>query len=305
MKVLNKLIEILKNIFFMPRNLSIITRQSNNLIRLENKLETLNQKLNDLDIESISKKLDALSQNQTNGVKIKTKESINFEISELVSKIQEVFENQFLQLESLLSIYNSLPNLKFLPTTRGWAGSPDFLAKIVELILKEKPRFVLEASSGVSTLLIGLTLKDNNFGTSLSLDHDITYANITSENMGINELEMKSVVKHSPLIEYDNLDQKWKWYDINELKFSNKIDMLIVDGPPRITQELARYPAIPILHEYFSDRFTILLDDSKRDDEAIIIQKWIVFLETNKYKVKIENFINYEKGMTILQAYRC
>ena len=33
---------------------------------------------------------------------------------------------------------------------------------------------------------------------------------------------------------------------------------------PGITQELARYPAIPILYEFFADRFTILLDDSKR-----------------------------------------
>jgi hypothetical protein len=156
----------------------------------------------------------------------------------------------------------------------------------------------------VSSVIIGLALKLNNYGESISLEHDITYANITSENMGINELEMKSVVKHSPLIEYNNLEQKWKWYDISELKFSNKIDMLIVDGPPRITQELARYPAIPILHEYFSDRFTILLDDSKRDDEAIIIQKWILLFETNNYKVVIENLINYEKGMTILQVYR-
>jgi hypothetical protein len=47
--------------------------------------------------------------------------------------------------------------------------------------------------------------------------------------MGINELEIKSVVKHSPLIEYNNLKKKWKWYDINELKFSNKIDMLPVN----------------------------------------------------------------------------
>ena len=305
MKVVNKLIEILKNIFFIPRNLAIITRQSNSIIKLENKLEAINQKLNELDIQSILQKLDTLSHNQANAANIKTKAPINLELNELVSKIQEGFENHFLQLESLLFIYNSLPNLKFLPATRGWAGSPDFLAKIVELILKEKPLFVLEAGSGVSSVIIGLALKLNNYGESISLEHDITYANITSENMGINELEMKSVVKHSPLIEYDNLEQKWKWYDINELKFSNKIDMLIVDGPPRITQELARYPAIPILHEYFSDRFTILLDDSKRDDEAIIIQKWIVFLETNKYKVKIENFINYEKGMTILQVYRC
>jgi hypothetical protein len=272
---------------------------------LENKLESINQKLNELDIQSILQKLDTHLQNQVNGANIKTNAPVNLELNELVSKIQEGFENYFLQLESLLFIYNSLPNLKFLPATRGWAGSPDFLAKIVELILKDKPLFVLEAGSGVSSVIIGLALKLNNYGESISLEHDITYANITSENMGINELEIKSVVKHSPLIEYNNLKKKWKWYDINELKFSNKIDMLIIDGPPRITQELARYPAIPILHEYFSDRFTILLDDSKRDDESIIIQKWIVFLETNKYKVKIENFLNYEKGMTILQVYRC
>ncbi len=304
MKFINKLIAILRNIFFIPSNLASINRQSNNIIGLDNKVEAINQKLNELDIQSILQKIDKLSGNQANWANIRTKSSSNSELSELASKIKEGFENHFLQLESLLFIYNSLPNLKFLPATRGWAGSPDFLAKIVELILKEKPLFVLEAGSGVSSVIIGLALKLNNYGESISLEHDISYANITSENMSINELEIKSMVKHSPLIEYNNLEQKWKWYDINELKFSNKIDMLIVDGPPRITQELARYPAIPILHEYFSDRFTILLDDSKRDDEVIITQKWIIFLESNNYKVKIENFINYEKGMAILKVYR-
>ncbi len=104
MKVLNKLIEILKNIFFMPRNLSIITRQSNNLIRLENKLETLNQKLNDLDIESISKKLDALSQNQTNGVKIKT-----------VLFLKWIVENMFVVQNPHFTIGKSFIN-RFLPS---------------------------------------------------------------------------------------------------------------------------------------------------------------------------------------------
>lgn len=305
MKVVTKLIFFLKNTFLIPRNLTNVSSQSNSIIKLENKLEAISQKLNELDIQSILKKLDTHSRNHLNGANIKNKTLINLELNELVSKIQEGFENNFLQVESLLFIYNSLPNLKFLPTTRGWAGSPDFLAKIVELILKEKPLFVLEAGSGVSSVIIGLALKLNNHGESISLEHDITYANITSQNISINEIEMNSVVEHSPIIEYDNFDQKWKWYDINQLKFSNKIDMLIVDGPPRITQKLARYPAIPILHDYFSDSFTILIDDSKRYDEAIIIKKWIVFLETNKYKAKIENFINYEKGMTILRVFRC
>jgi hypothetical protein len=212
MNVVNKLIEILKNIFFIPSNLASISRQSNSIIKLENKLEAINQKLNELDIQSILQKLDTLSQNQLNEANIKTKTPINLELNELVSKIQEGFENHFLQLESLLFIYNSLPNLKFLPATRGWAGSPDFLAKIVELVLKEKPLFVLEAGSGVSSVIIGLALKLNNYGESISLEHDITYANITSGNMGINELEIKSVVKLSPLIEYNNLEQKWIWY---------------------------------------------------------------------------------------------
>ena len=64
MKVVNKLIEILKNIFFIPRNLAIITRQSNSIIKLENKLEAINQKLNEFDIQSILQKLDTISQNQ-------------------------------------------------------------------------------------------------------------------------------------------------------------------------------------------------------------------------------------------------
>ena len=67
MKVVNKLIEILKNIFFIPRNLAIITRQSNSIIKLENKSEAINQKLNELDIQSILQKLDTLSQKLWDG----------------------------------------------------------------------------------------------------------------------------------------------------------------------------------------------------------------------------------------------
>ncbi|MBK9330321.1 MAG: class I SAM-dependent methyltransferase [Sphingobacteriales bacterium] len=304
MKLFQQIFNRFKEILFIPRNLANISRQSNNLIGLENKLQALNQKLNDLDLASISKKLDTLSQNLANDTNTQKKESGNIEISELFSKIQEGFENQFLQFESLLSIYNSLPNLKFLPATRGWAGSPDFLAKIVELILKEKPRFVLEASSGVSTVLIGLTLKSNNFGTSLSLDHDSYYAETTRENLEVNTIGNISAVKHCPLYNYIVSGQDWKWYQTESLNLTEKIDMLIIDGPPRKTQNLARYPAIPLLHEYFSDRVLILIDDAKRNDEIIIVEKWIKFLESNGYHVNIKHYNNYEKGMVILESIR-
>lgn len=302
MKVLKQLIGTLKNIYFIPRNLANISNQSNNLKLLANRLEVLSQKLNDLEIDSISKQTERLSEEQANGNNIKITDSKKFENGELISKIQGGFENQFLQLESLLAIYHFLPNLKFLPATRGWAGSPDFLAKIVELILKEKPLFVLEAGSGVSSVIIGLALKLNNYGESISLEHEIDYANRTSQNMVLNQVEGLSIIKYCPLKAYDIQNKKWKWYEINELRFTNKIDMIVVDGPPRHTHELARYPAIPILHKYFAERFSILLDDSKRDDEAIIIENWIIFLRSLDYEVKVENLGSYEKGMTILRV---
>lgn len=302
MKVVNKLIEILKNIFFIPRNLAIISRQSNSIIKLENKLEAINQKLNELDIQSILQKLDTLSQNQANAANIKTKAPINLELNELVSKIQEGFENHFLQLESLLFIYNSLPNLKFLPATRGWAGSPDFLAKIVELILKEKPLFVLEAGSGVSSVIIGLALKLNNYGESISLEQDPKYLESTIKDIEINQLEAVSSIFSCLLVDYEIENETWKWYQTDKLNITDKIDLLIIDGPPRTTQNLARYPVIPIFYQLFSDKFTVLLDDAKRTDEIIIVEKWVEFLKMKGCIINVEHYMNFEKGMVILNV---
>jgi hypothetical protein len=302
MKVVNKLIEILKNIFFIPRNLAIITRQSNSIIKLENKLEAINQKLNELDIQSILQKLDTLSQNQANAANIKTKAPINLELNDLVSKIQKGFENNFLQLESLLFIYNSLPNLKFLPATRGWAGSPDFLAKIVELILKEKPLFVLEAGSGVSSVIIGLALKLNNYGESISLEQDPKFLESTIKDIEINQLEAVSSIFSCPLVDYEIENETWKWYETNKLNITDKIDLLIIDGPPRTTQNLARYPVIPIFYQLFSDKFTVLLDDAKRTDEIIIVEKWVEFLKMKGCIINVEHYMNFEKGMVILNV---
>ena len=191
-----------------------------------------------------------------------------------------------------------------MPPTRGWAGSPDFLTKIAEVIFKEKPRFVLEASSGVSTIIIGLALKLNNHGKAISLEHESFYANITNEYIEVNEIGNITNVKYCPLRDYNSFEQTWKWYETDNLNLTEKIDLLVIDGPPRSTQFLARYPAVSLLHEYFSDRTLILLDDSSRNDEIITIQKWIDFLENNNFKVVVTQFNNFEKGMVILEARR-
>jgi hypothetical protein len=279
----------------MPVNSSSVSKNMKYLRQIENKIDLLTQRVNDLSMCSPSEKQESRPSFQ---------ELIKSENLLISTGISCVFENLFLQIEALLSIYNSLPNLKYMPATRGWAGSPDFLNKIIEIILKQKPRFVLEASSGVSSVLIGLALKINNSGKALSFEHDTSYAEITRKNIELNDIGDISIIIDCPLNDYLIDGETWKWYETKDLTFADKIDLLIIDGPPRETQYLARYPAIPLLYKYFSNNVIILLDDANRPDELIIIEKWIEFFEKEGCKIKIERYINYEKGMILLNINR-
>ena len=303
---LKRIFERIKGVLYSSSTTCRIHERDGDLMRIEGKLDLLTQQLAQLGTKPLA--------NQPAGSGIFKATQVQKELHteviqsglahDLISITNQRFENQFLQFESLLSIYNSLTNLKLLPPTRGWAGSPDFLAKIIEVIFKEKPAFILEASSGVSTVIIGLALKLNNHGKVTSLDHEARYADITRESVKVNEAQSTVIVKHCPLTDYDIIGQSWKWYDIEGVDLTRKIDMLVIDGPPRTTQFLARYPAVPLLHNHFADKALILLDDANREDEVIIVGKWIAFLEASSYKVEVHTFNHFEKGMVMLEVCR-
>lgn len=293
MKIFKTIFDWIKGIILFPSSLK---KNAADLNRIEAKLNDLIQILDTFVI-------DPKNGVTENNEEAQLKQTELFR-SEILAEINQKFDNQFLQIEALLSIYNSLKDIKYLPHTRGWAGSPDFLSKILETVLKEKPRFVLEASSGVSTVVIGLALKSNNYGNSISLDHDRFYAELTNENIELNEINKFSKVSYCPLVEYNEDMVTWKWYKSEGFNLNEKIDLLIIDGPPGNTQKLARYPAIPLLYEYFSDRTIILLDDTKRVDEKIIIKDWITFLQNRNFEVHSIHYDNFEKGMVLLEVIR-
>jgi hypothetical protein len=66
----------------------------------------------------------------------------------------------------------------------------------------------------------------------------------------------------------------FQWYGQSVLDDVDAIDMLIVDGPPSATGELARYPALPVLADRLSEGASVLLDDAARDDEQRVIERW-------------------------------
>lgn len=65
------------------------------------------------------------------------------------------------------------------------------------------------------------------------------------------------------------------WYDLREVAEAWKIDLLIVDGPPRATQPLARYPALPLLYERLSADARVVVDDAWREDEQEMVRRWL------------------------------
>lgn len=286
MNVIKNIYHFLKSIILFPYNLYSLKTEFNTVGKYN---KHLREELADLKRCSNSK-IDSMQEILINSLK------------EVSIENKSLIENHFLQIESLLFIYYILPNLKYLPSTRGWAGSPDFLKKIVEIIISQKPRLVIEASSGVSSVVIGLALKNNNYGNSLSLEQDSTYLQQTKKFIEINQIEDCTSLLNCPLVEYEIENELWKWYQTDKLDISEKIDLLVIDGPPRTTQKLARYPAIPILFSYLSDRFTILLDDAKRPDEILIVEKWVKYLEKEGCQINIEHYLNYEKGMVILNV---
>jgi hypothetical protein len=200
------------------------------------------------------------------------------------------------QVEALFSLYFTLKPGGALPRTRSWAASPDLLKTIMDLVFEKKPDLVVEASSGVSTLIIAYCLKRLGKGRVISLEHELRFAILGQERIVMHGLEDFASVVHAPLVQVELDGQQWVWYDLKDLPPAASIDMLIVDGPPGKIQKLARYPAVPLLHARLSDRATVVLDDGNRADEREIAARW-----AREYPDLTAEYLKLEKGAFLLR----
>ena len=204
-------------------------------------------------------------------------------------------DNDYNQIEALLSVFATIkPELPF-PAMRHWAASPDLLKALVEIMIEERPQLVVEASSGVSTLVTAYMLKRNGGGKVISLEHDSRYAEITRRNIRFHKLEEYVTVIDAPLAPAGIPGGDWQWYDLEHFHPDRPIDLLVVDGPPNFDQPMSRYPALPKLRQYLNERFTILADDAIRDDQKKMVERW-----AQEYPgLKVEH-LDLEKGAFVI-----
>lgn len=180
----------------------------------------------------------------------------------------------YAQTEALQSLLWTLKPTAPLSSTRSWAASPDLLLEIANHVLREKPTDVVEASSGTSTLIIALCLQKLGGGRVIALEHDAVYAGKTAAAIRMHGLAEFATVVHAPLVRHTIGGGQHAWYDLSKVSLPERIDLLVVDGPPDTVQPLARYPAVPLLADRLASGARVLLDDGSRPDERTTAQRW-------------------------------
>ncbi len=212
-------------------------------------------------------------------------------------------KEEFKQFESYVQLQKFLDFSFPLNFTRGWAASPDYLLVVLRELLKlvksKGSLTVLELGSGVSTVVIANALKKFSSSSRLfSLEHDYDYYLKTKEELQLNGLDNVTLI-YAPLVSYQIDGKEWWWYETTELfkKLDNTVDLIIVDGPPEATQEIARYPVIPIMRDKLSEDFVLVLDDFNRQGE-----KRAAYLWKRELQVFESDEPETEKGTLVLRG---
>lgn len=204
----------------------------------------------------------------------------------------------FHQIEAYHYIRDRLDLKQGIPFTTHWSASPDFLKIIANHCLDNRPAMIMECSSGVTSLVLARCCQLNHSGNVFSLEDGEDYAERSRQELARYDLQAHAQVMHAPLQPQQLHGQTWQWYSIEQLP-QQSIDMLVIDGPSGFIQKLSRYPALPLLFDKLADDCVIFLDDAAREDEQVIVQRWL-----EEFPQLQHQYLNTERGCSVLHLHR-
>lgn len=190
------------------------------------------------------------------------------------TRAQEVQRSLDLQsVEALLQVYRVLDPPGVMPLSGRWAMDPIGLLALLQMVVREQPKTVVELGSGTSSVWLALVLSRMH-GRLITYEAEEAYAATTRRNLA--ELKLDGVVelRVAPLEDVAVRGRRFTWYRPSAFDDLTRIDLLIVDGPPAETGREARYPAVPMLFDRLAPGARVLLDDSHRPDEKQVVSAW-------------------------------
>lgn len=173
-----------------------------------------------------------------------------------------------------------LKDLPYLPFNGG-ALRPMCIAYILNEIIINQRRSILEFGSGLSTILIARLIKRNNLNVKIvTVEHNKEWATIIEEYLKNEDLLQYVNIIHANLTEIETPLGKVNWYDYNTVLKgveNKKFDLISIDGPPANGKKIrySRFPALIKMNDFFEEDFCLILDDANRKGEQKIIKHYM------------------------------
>lgn len=240
-------------------------------------LNELSLVLKNSEIEQLKSKIE-LFRTKVEELSSNTKENVNF-ISRRITQESNINYNR---IDALLSILNTIETSHSLPIMRSWTISSEYGLDLINTYIDHDGTSI-DIGSGISSLLLGYVKKEKGGKRRvISIEHSEEYFEASKV-----ELEKHGLIDHveiyyCPLIDYTLEGKTWKWYDISKIDNISNVSLISVDGPPGSTQDLTRYPALPILKDFITENTIVFLDDAYRKEEKEIAEQWEKELELSK-----------------------
>ena len=155
-----------------------------------------------------------------------------------------------------------------LPHLGSWKADTGFLHRIVDAIEELRPATVVELGSGASSLVAAKALQLHGGGRLVSYDQHAAFVAATAQ--WLRDEGVAADMRHAPL-QHRSADWPGTWYSLSDVP--ERIDLLIIDGPPWVVHPFVR-GAADILFDRLSPGGVVLLDDASRPGERIIAKRW-------------------------------
>lgn len=217
--------------------------------------------------------------------------------SEDIESILNTNQN-ILSQNCLSTLINGYP---YLPYTESAIDFHSMQIIINDIVINNR-KSIIEYGSGISTILIGRLFKSNNLNAKLySIDDNEGWYHAMKEKINHESLENYIELVYAPLEKIsliENVNHSLKWYStevLNKALGNTLFDMIITDGPMAYMKEIerSRFPALPYMKNKMNKDYSVFLHDTNRYGEKTIIEDWekILNIKSRRFTNKLTGFI--------------
>lgn len=160
-----------------------------------------------------------------------------------------------------------------LPSPGSWAITADAARYLIRWLEVHGSDVVVELGPGVSSIL--LTRKKHSDRRFFGLESDPAFMPVVKDLLDYHEVANYKLL-FAPLQWQEVSGRSVNWYSQAAIaQLPERIDVLLVDGPPNQTADQQRWPAWPLLRGRMPSGSLVFLDDTSRPDEWETVQSWL------------------------------